>query len=93
MREETERAKTIVDGHDDEAAPRERGVFVGGLNFRARFDYSADGALRSIEHSLMRLGLPRLDVVLIHDAAEDPHGPAWRDRFAEAMAGAAPALT
>ncbi len=77
----------------DEAAPRERGVFVDGLSFRARFDYSADGTLRSIEHSLMRLGLPRLDVVLIHDAAEDPHGPAWRDRFAEAMAGAAPALT
>lgn len=77
----------------DDAAPREQGVFVDGLGFRARFDYSADATLRSIEHSLMRLGSARLDVVLIHDAAEDPHGPAWRDRFAEAMAGAAPALT
>ena len=77
----------------DDAAPREQGVFVGGLSFRARFDYSADATLRSIEHSLMRLGLARIDVALIHDAAEDPHGPAWRDRFAEAMAGAAPALT
>lgn len=76
-----------------EAAPREQHKFVDGLNFRIRYDYSADGTLRSIEHSLARLGLPRLDVVLIHDVAEDPHGEAWRERFAEAMAGAAPALT
>jgi D-threo-aldose 1-dehydrogenase len=77
----------------DEAAPREQHGFVGGLPFRMRFDYSADGALRSIEHSLARLGVARIDLVLIHDAAEDPHGAAWRERFAEAMAGAAKALT
>ena len=77
----------------DETAPREQHGFVDGLPFRVRFDYSADATLRSIEHSLARLGVARLDAVLIHDAAEDPHGDAWRDRFAEAMAGAAPALT
>ena len=49
--------------------------------------------MRSIEAGLTRLGLSRLDVVLIHDAAEDPHGAAWPARFAEAMAGAAPVLT
>ncbi len=76
-----------------ENAPREQHGFVGGLNFRVRFDYSGEATLRSIEHSLARLGIPRLDVVLIHDCAEDPHGAAWRGRFAEAMAGAAPALT
>lgn len=53
----------------DEAAPRERGVFVGGLPFRPRFDYSADGASRSVEHRLMRLCIPRLEVVLTHDSA------------------------
>jgi D-threo-aldose 1-dehydrogenase len=77
----------------DEAAPREQHGFVGGLPFRVRFDYSADATLRSIEHSLARLGVARLDAVLIHDAAEDPHGDGWRARFAEAMAGAAPVLT
>jgi D-threo-aldose 1-dehydrogenase len=77
----------------DEAVPRERPPFVDGLPFRVRYDYSADGTLRSIEHSLARLGLLRLDVVLIHDCAEDPHGPAWPERFEEAMQGAAPALT
>jgi D-threo-aldose 1-dehydrogenase len=77
----------------DEAVPREQHGFVDGLPFRVRYDYSAEATLRSIEHSLARLGVARLDVVLIHDAAEDPHGPAWHDRFAEAMDGAAPALT
>ncbi|MBL6456435.1 aldo/keto reductase [Belnapia sp. T6] len=77
----------------DQAAPREQHGYVGGLPFRVRFDYSAAATLRSIEHSLARLGLARIDTVLIHDPAEDTHGPAWRDRFAEAMAGAAPALT
>ncbi|MBL6079666.1 aldo/keto reductase [Belnapia sp. T18] len=77
----------------DPAAPYEQHGFFGGLPFRVRYDYSAEATLRSIEHSLARLGLARLDMVLIHDAAEDPHGPAWPERFAEAMAGAAPALT
>ena len=53
------------------------------------FDYSADGARRSIEDSLERLGLDRIDIAYIHDLSEDTHGPAWRDRFDAAMAGAA----
>jgi D-threo-aldose 1-dehydrogenase len=38
------------------------------------FDYSADGVRRSIEESLVRLGLDRLDIALIHDP--DDHWPA-----------------
>jgi D-threo-aldose 1-dehydrogenase len=34
---------------------------------RIVFDYSADGVRRSIEESLERLGLARVDIVLIHD--------------------------
>ena len=67
--------------------------FVAALPFRRRFDYSAAGARRSIEDSLQRLGLARIDVVYIHDCSEDWHGPAWRERMAEAMAGAARELT
>src|ERR1700712_4171885 len=66
--------------------------FETGLPFRAEYDYSADGTLRSIEDSLQRMGLARIDVVYVHDIAEDAHGPAWRDRFAEAMRGAGRAL-
>lgn len=67
--------------------------FFGALPFRRRIDYSAAGTVRSIEDSLQRLGLRRVDVVYIHDVAEDWHGPAWKERFAEAMAGAAVVLT
>lgn len=66
--------------------------FDAGLPFRARYDYSADGALRSIEDSLQRMGLARVDVVYIHDIAEDAHGPNWREPFAAAMQGAGRAL-
>jgi D-threo-aldose 1-dehydrogenase len=46
-------------------------------------DYSADGALRSLEDSLGRLRLDRVDIALVHDPDE---------HMAEAMDGAYPAL-
>jgi D-threo-aldose 1-dehydrogenase len=66
--------------------------FVQGLPFRVRYDYSYDGTLRSVEDSLQRLGISRIDVAFIHDIAADHHGEAWRDMFASAMDGAAKAL-
>ncbi|HET9149036.1 MAG TPA: aldo/keto reductase [Alphaproteobacteria bacterium] len=67
--------------------------FVDSLSFRPVFDYSADGARRSIEDSLQRLGLARIDIAYIHDIAEDMHGSEWERLFGEAMQGAAKALT
>ena len=49
-------------------------------------DYSRDGVLRSVEASLERLGLDRIDVVLIHDP-DDP------DHLRQAIEEAAPALS
>jgi D-threo-aldose 1-dehydrogenase len=46
-------------------------------------DYSRDGVLASLEASLGRLGVDRIDIALIHDP--DDHGP-------EALDGAYPAL-
>ena len=46
-------------------------------------DYSADGTLRSLEDSLRRLRLDRVDIALIHDPD---------DQMAEALDGAYPAL-
>lgn len=63
----------------------------GGLPFKARFDYSRDGALRSLEQSHLRLGLATIDIALIHDCDVFTHGdpePCYR----EALAGAWPAL-
>ncbi len=76
-----------------DAARPENPPFVHGLPFRVALDYSYDGALRSIEDSLQRLGLDRIDIAFIHDIAEDALGPRWTAVFDEAMAGAARALT
>jgi len=77
-------------------APGERveGWRAGGLPFKATFDYSRDGTLRSLEQSLLRLGLSRIDIALIHDVDVHTHGSeAEADRrFGEAMAGSFPAL-
>jgi D-threo-aldose 1-dehydrogenase len=67
--------------------------FVGGQPHRAVIDYSYDGAMRSVEQSLLRLGTDRLDLLLIHDVDVWTHGiDAIEDRFREAMAGAYAAL-
>lgn len=67
--------------------------FAGGFRHAPRFDYSYDGAMRSIEHSLLRMGLNRLDIVLIHDCDVWTHGAADAPRrFTEAMGGAYKAL-
>ena len=67
--------------------------FVGGLEFNVTNDYSYDAAMRSHEQSLHRLGLPAVDVVLIHDADAWTHGPEeGPKRFREAMDGAYRAL-
>lgn len=52
-------------------------------DLRPVFDYSADGVERSVEESLERLGIDRIDIALIHDP--DDH---WR----VAIGGAYPAL-
>lgn len=66
--------------------------FAGGLPFRQRFDYSYDGAMRSIEHSLLRLGTDRVEIALIHDADGWTHGDGAGARFTQAMDGAYRAL-
>ena len=41
--------------------------WLGGLPFDLRFDYSRDGIFRSYEQSLLRLGLNKVDALVIHD--------------------------
>lgn len=62
-----------------------------------RFDFSYDATMRSIEGSLSRLGIDRLDMVAIHDpdqtAGADPNAdPYSASLFKEAMDGAYRAL-
>lgn len=66
----------------------------GGLPFKPTFDYSRDGTLRSLDQSLLRLGMNRIDVVLIHDVDVWTHGSQELvDRyFKDVMTGCYPAL-
>ncbi|MGB8437551.1 MAG: aldo/keto reductase [Burkholderiales bacterium] len=41
--------------------------WAGGLPFDLRFDYTRDGVLRSYEDSLQRLGMTRVDALVVHD--------------------------
>ena len=68
--------RQVLDGREDAYYVRTRPV-------RLVFDYSGDGVRRSLEESLERLGLDRIDIALIHDPD---------DHWAEAIDGAWPAL-
>jgi D-threo-aldose 1-dehydrogenase len=59
------------------------------------FDYTADGVWRSIEDSLQRMGIDRIDVVFVHDISSDNKllPKPWPDVFETAMKGAFPALS
>ena len=75
------------------APPPPDGPWRAPLPFEGVFDYSYDGAMRSYEDSLQRLGLNRIDILYIHDVDTMTHGheqqPAMHGR---AMAGAYKAL-
>ncbi len=47
--------------------PFDRGDWIGGLDFEIVFDYGYDGVMRSFEDSLQRLGINRVDLLLVHD--------------------------
>lgn len=72
--------------------PSQGGIFTGELPFQPVFDYSYDGTIRSVEDSLQRLGMNRIDMVLIHDADMWTHGDAYEARLEEVRTGALPAL-
>lgn len=54
------------------AVGRDTEGFAVPASYVRRFDFTADGMLRSLEASLDRLGLDRVDIALIHDP--DDHG-------------------
>ena len=56
------------------------------------YDYSHDGVLRSLEETLRRTGLDRIDILLIHDVNRKYHGEDVMNRLQEALSGACVAL-
>jgi D-threo-aldose 1-dehydrogenase len=57
--------------------------WVGGLPFEPRFDYTAAGVIKSYEMSLARLGLNRVEALLIHDL--DPRHQRSEEGVARAL--------
>lgn len=57
------------------------GAWIDPLPFEPVFDYSHVGVMRSFEDSLQRLGVARIDLVLVHDIGELTHGVTHAQRW------------
>ncbi|MCS4312529.1 D-threo-aldose 1-dehydrogenase [Pseudomonas sp. BIGb0381] len=91
----TKVGRLILDEVEDSARDlgEKSGVFEHGRPNKMLNDYSADATLRSIEDSLNRLQTDRLDIVWIHDIAQDFYGDQWLEYFNQARTGAFKVLT
>ncbi|MGM9481492.1 aldo/keto reductase [Roseateles sp. NT4] len=67
-------------------------VFKHGRPNRIVNDYSESATLRSIEDSLKRLKTDLIDIVWVHDVAQDFYGDEWLSVFESARKGAFKAL-
>jgi D-threo-aldose 1-dehydrogenase len=69
-------------------------IFENVPPFQPYYDYSYDGVMRSVEDSLQRLGLHRIDILFIHDVDSVNQGSVeeTESRFREVMDGGYRAL-
>jgi D-threo-aldose 1-dehydrogenase len=87
----TKVGRVILDEIEDAGARdlgEKGGVFAFGRPNKIVNDYTADATLRSIEDSLKRLKTDRLDIVWVHDVAQDFYGDEWLSVFETARKGA-----
>lgn len=87
----TKVGRVILDETEDPAARdlgEKGGLFEHGRPNKMVNDYSADATLRSIEDSLKRLRTDRLDIVWVHDVAQDFYGDEWLAAYESARTGA-----
>ncbi|TDV24054.1 D-threo-aldose 1-dehydrogenase [Paraburkholderia caballeronis] len=92
----TKVGRVILDEVEDTSARdlgEKGGLFEFGRPNRMVNDYSADATLRSIDDSLKRLRTNRLDIVWVHDIAQDFYGDEWLAQFEIARKGAFRVLT
>lgn len=65
----------------------ERHGFASPMPFEPAYDYTYDGILRSHEHSLQRLGLAKIDVLLVHDIGRLTHGERHSEMLGQLTGG------
>ncbi|MES2974551.1 MAG: aldo/keto reductase [Pseudomonadota bacterium] len=75
-----------------EGAARAQHSYVDILPFNQHWDYSAAGTRRSVEDSLQRLGLARLDAAFVHDPDAATHGDRAPEVLRQVIAETLPAL-
>ena len=83
--DEVDTAKTRDLGEKD-------GLFVHGLPNKIVNDYTEQGTLRALEGSLKRLRTDHIEMVWVHDLAQDFYGDEWLSVFETARKGAFKAL-
>ena len=76
----------------DASAPRDQHGYVEGLPFTQHWDYSAAGTRRSVQDSLQRLGLARIDVAYVHDCDAATHGDEHARVLAQVLQETLPTL-
>ncbi|WP_413099578.1 aldo/keto reductase [Streptomyces sp. Inha503] len=87
----TKVGRVILDEVEDPAARElgeKGGLFEHGRPNKLVHDWTADATKRSIEDSLRRLRTDRLDIVWVHDVAQDFHGDEWLAVYESARTGA-----
>lgn len=67
--------------------------YVSASPFDREYDYSYDGVMRSFEDSLHRLGVSKVDLLLMHDIGELTHQELHRKYFQQALDGGFRAMT
>lgn len=73
--------------------PREQHGYVDGLPFVQHWDFSRSGIRKSIEDSLERLCLDRLDAVYLHDIDEVTQGTHFKSVMNQVLGEALPMLS
>jgi D-threo-aldose 1-dehydrogenase len=73
-------------------AARTQHGYRDGLPFAQRWDYGAAAVRRSLEDSLQRLGLARVDVLYVHDCDAATHGAGAPQVLRQVLAETLPAL-
>ncbi|MFG3081407.1 aldo/keto reductase [Streptomyces parvulus] len=87
----TKVGRVVLDEVEDPATRElgeKGGLFEHGRPNKLVHDWTADATKRSIEDSLRRLRTDRLDIVWVHDVAQDFHGDEWLAVYESARTGA-----
>ncbi|WP_431988346.1 aldo/keto reductase [Streptomyces parvulus] len=87
----TKVGRVVLDEVEDPATRElgeKGGLFEHGRPNKLVHDWTADATKRSIEDSLRRLRTDRLDIVWVHDVAQDFNGDEWLAVYESARTGA-----